>query len=127
MGTWLKSSQSYAAKVGIAAIKVHHFLHLALEASRPVQLVSWVWVAFSEGGAVWGSFEFTWHNVSSNMDGNDSKLMLFVFQVVLILYGLYDKVKLSVDKVTLKVLNVVHTGSGNLHYRRYSFFGTRDM
>lgn len=29
-----------------------------------------------------------------------SNLMLFVFQVVLILYGLYDKVKLSVNKVT---------------------------
>lgn len=49
VGTWFRSSRAMAAKVGIAAIKVHHFLHLALEASRPVQFSWAALAAFSEG------------------------------------------------------------------------------
>lgn len=89
-----------AAKVGIAAIKVHHFLCLALEASRPVQLVGQLWQLFSEGELFGVVLSFAGTFVSSIFNMDEIKLMLFVFQVLLILYGLYDKVKLSVNKVT---------------------------
>lgn len=86
-----------AAKVGIAAIKVHHFLCLALEASRPVQLVGQLWQLFSEGELFGVVLSFAGTLLVPIWINHEIKLMLFVFQVLLILlYGLYDKVKLSV-------------------------------